>query len=215
MNKISANLFTHAKRVITLTACVLLYNLHGHASDTISSNITTDSISVSSTKHESLFPEKSRSLDKSHFTWGAEAGASIDLTGFDMSTIDVDVLIGYKNAYLNLLGVGVGVHRNVQSGDNFIPVYATIQTSFRKRPSLLFYSAKVGYSFNTIDSSATYGDLTASMGCGINLSRGRLARSFILLSAGYRYFNDKHMSKFEKIDRNYIFDASLSIGILF
>ncbi len=214
MRNISTKLKTHALKTLALSACVLVYVNCCYASDKMDSVVTTDSVSKD-IEHESLFPQSSKSLDKSHFTWGAEAGASIDLTGFDMSTIDVDVLIGYKNAYLNMLGIGVGVHRNVRSGDNFIPLYAAIQTSFRKQPSLLFYSAKIGYSFNTIESSAMFGDLMASMGCGINLSKGRLARSFILLSAGYRYFNDRHMAKFEKIDRHYIFDVSLSIGILF
>lgn len=218
MKPISTNINSHTKRAIVLSVCVLLFNAICLAKQPQSAKEVKevkDTTSLRVNERESLFPEKNLTLDKSHFTWGAEAGASIDLTGLDMSTIDVDVLMGYKNAYINLLGAGVGVHRNVQSGDNFIPVYATLQTSFRKQPSLLFYTVKAGYSFNTIDSSKMFGDLMAYMGCGINLSKTRTARSFIQLMAGYRYFNTKHMDMFDKIDRHYIFDASLSIGVLF
>lgn len=171
--------------------------------------------SVSMYERESLFPKSSLSLAFSHFTWGAEAGASLDLTGYDMSTFNVDVLFGYKNDYIKLAGFGAGIHRSVQSGDNFIPVYATIQTSFRKKPSLLFFSAKIGYSFNTISDSPTFGDLSSAMGVGFNLSRSKTAQTHIILSAGYRYFNRRHIDMVDRIDRHYIYIASLSFGVSF
>ena len=145
----------------------------------------------------------------------AEAGGSIDMTGYDLSTIDVDVLFGYKNKFFRMLGIGAGIHRTIQRGDNFIPVYATIQTSFRTKPSLCFFSAKIGYSFNSIADSPTFGDTMSQLGVGINLSESRRAKSYILASVGYRYFTQRHIDQLPSIDRHYIFIAQLSIGISF
>lgn len=196
-----------AVRTLVLTVGILLSALTAFADNT--------NDSIKEAVRESLFPEKSMSLAESHFTWGAEAGASLDLTGHDMSTFDVDVLLGYKNSYIRLLGIGAGIHRTVQGGNNFIPLYATIQTSFRKKPSLFFMNAKIGYSFNTINDSPTFGDLVSSIGVGINLSRSRLAKTYVLFSIGHRYFNSRHIDMVDKLDRHYIYIAQLCLGISF
>ncbi len=174
-----------------------------------------DNDSVRAFMRESIFPEGSISLAKSHFTWGAEVGASIDITGYDMSTFDVDAVFGYKNSFIKLLGVGAGIHRTVQHGNNFIPIYATIQTSFRNKPSLLFFSAKFGYSFNTINESPTFGDFVSSIGCGVNLSKSKVANTYMILGVGYRYFNERHKTFVEKLDTHYVYIAQLSFGISF
>lgn len=198
-----------AVRILILVAGLLFASLSAIAENTIAND------SLRAASRESLFPEKSRSLATSHFTWGAEAGASLDLTGHDMSTFDVDVLFGYKNAYMRMLGLGAGIHRTVQGGDNFIPLYATIQTSFRKKPSLLFMSAKIGYSFNTISDSPTFGDFMSSLGMGVNLSTTSFAKTYIMLSIGYRYFNHRHIDMVQRLDRHYVYIAQLRFGMSF
>ena len=203
---------TPAVRILILAAGLLF-----SASPIFALQSQTDSISrkANSEDRESLFPAKSLSLAFSHFTWGAEVGSSIDLTGNDMSTIDVDILLGYKNSVIRMLGLGAGIHRTVQRGDNFIPIYATIQTSFTKRPSLCFMSAKIGYSFNSIGDSPTFGDTMSSLGTGFNLSSSRRAKSYILASVGYRYFNQRHIDKLSSINRHYVFLAQLAFGVTF
>ena len=201
---------TLARRYLILGASAFLFALPAKSEEKLNADTT-----LVRESHESLFPERGRNLANSHFTWGAEAGASIDLMGYDMSTIDLDVQLGYKNKAIRMAGIGVGVHRSVQMGDNFIPVYATIQTSFTSRPSLCFFSAKVGYSFNTIDDSPVFGDMMASLGCGVNLSRGKKASTYILLSGGYRYFSNRHIQEIERVDRHYIYIATLSFGVSF
>ncbi len=198
-----------AVRTMVLTAGMLFCVASANAN----TDIPTDS--VSKPERESLFPKRSRSLAKSHFTWGAETGASLDLTGHDMSTFDVDVLFGYKNSFIRMAGFGAGIHRTVQNGDNFIPIYATLQTSFRKKPSLLFMSLKIGYSFNTINDSPTFGDFVSALGIGVNLSKSRLASSYIILSAGYRYFNERHLNMVDRLDQHYIYIAQLRFGVSF
>lgn len=154
-------------------------------------------------------------LEKSHFTWGAEFGSSIDLTGHDLSTFDLDVLLGYKNKLFKTLGLGVGIHRTVQGGNNFIPIYALIRTSFTKRPSLLFMNLRAGYAFSTIENSPMFGDYNFALGCGVNLSQSRKAKTYLILNAGTRFFNKRHRDMIESLDTPYIWTAQLQFGVNF
>lgn len=163
---------------------------------------------------ESLFPEKSRSLAFSHFTWGAEAGSSLDLTSHDLSTFDIDVLCGYKNAFIKMAGIGAGIHRSIHSGNNFIPLYAVVRTNFRNRPSLFFFNLQAGYSFNTLSDSGTVGDFYGALGLGINLQQTKMSKTYVILSGSYQYFSEDSKIKTD-IDSNYIFFAKLVIGVNF
>lgn len=163
---------------------------------------------------QSLFPDKSPNLAFSHFTWGAEFGSSIDLTGNNLSTFDLDVNVGYKNSFIKIVGVGVGIHRSIASGDNYIPVYFLFRSSFRKRPSLFFMNLQFGYSFNTISDAPTFGDFSSALGVGLNLTQSRRAKSYVILSVGNRYFNDNHKS-LVKLDTKYVYVAKIVIGIHF
>lgn len=167
-----------------------------------------------SSVRESIFPEKSLSLGTSHFTWGAEIGSSIDCTANNMSTFDLDVLVGYKNPFLQLAGVGIGVHRSIYEGTNYVPIYAVIRTDFRSKPSPLFMHVQGGYSFNTFKDSPTFGDVSGSLGMGINLSLSKIARSYVIIGAGVRYFNHRHREQIN-LDRRYVLIAKLSFGVNF
>lgn len=163
---------------------------------------------------ESIFGGN-RPLDTSHFTWGADLGASIDLTANDMSTFDLDFIFGYKSKLFKIVGVGAGIHRSIQRGDNFIPLYALIRTSFTTKPSLLFFNARFGYSFNTVDDSPMFGDFNSALGCGINLYQSSKAKTYIILSAAYRYFNQRHQDYIARLDQHYIWIAQLQFGVNF
>ena len=139
-----------------------------------------------SSSRESIFSDVHRPLGIfSHFTWGADLGASIDMGGCDMSTFDADVFFGYKNAIIKTVGVGAGIHQAFGNGHNFIPVYAMFRSSFRRKPSLFFFDAKAGYSFNTISNSHSQGGIYGSVGIGINLAISKHFQSHIILSYGY------------------------------
>ncbi|MDE7413550.1 MAG: hypothetical protein K2N05_07180 [Muribaculaceae bacterium] len=165
-------------------------------------------------KRESIFGT-GRPLDNSHFTWGADFGASVDLTAHDMSTFDLDVILGYKNSFIKTAGIGVGIHRTVQGGDNFIPLYALFRSSFTSKPSLLFLNVRIGYSFNTVDNSPMFGDYNSAVGCGINLSQTKKAKSYIIVGVGYRYFNKQHQDYISRLDTHYIWMAQLQFGVNF
>lgn len=165
---------------------------------------------------EPLLPDKKDGLWKSHFTWGAEVGSTIDLTGHDLSTFNVDLLFGFKNSFIKMAGVGIGIHRAIQNGTNMIPVYAVFRTSFRKKPSLLFLEAQAGYSFNTwkTHTGDYLRDFTSALGFGINLSQSRRAKSYIILSASYLYVNESHQQLLE-LDTNNLYGVNLSFGVNF
>lgn len=214
-------------RYILLAAVLLAGRCVASATDAATETTTTetagslsaDNVSAlktepAPTERESLFPEASRSLAFSHFTWGAEIGASIDLGGHDMSTFDADVLLGYKNKYIRLAGIGAGIHRAFGTGNNFIPVYLVLRSSFRSKPSLFFMHLKAGYSFNTIGESPMFGDWVGSVGAGINLAMSRRFQSHIILALGFRHFNERHRTEVE-LDVKDVYIAQLSFGVNF
>ncbi len=213
LNNIQAVVRAGAVALTLATACYVMpdataqrlseYNPHGAYE-------TNDS---TGTNNDALFKSLGN-LSHSHFTWGAEAGTSIDLTAHDMSTFDVDVLLGYKNSFLNMAGVGVGIHRTIHTGDNFIPIYATLRSSFRPGRSLMFMNMRFGYSFNTIGDSPTFGDFNAAIGVGFNLSQSRRARTYILLNLAYRHFNERNKNMIS-LDTSYVYIAQLLFGVNF
>lgn len=183
-------------------------------SDTAVQNVGMPAKFEDKEERESLFPNATRNLSTSHFTWGAEFGASIDLSGYNTSTFNVDAVVGYKNNYFRILGAGVGIHRSLGNGDNFVPVYALMRSSFSSRPRLFFMSLKVGYSFNTIGDSPTFGDTNAQLGAGINLAMSKKFQSHIILAYEFRHFNQRH--KYILNDKaNDISLATLSFGVNF
>ncbi len=150
----------------------------------------------------------------SHFTWGAEFGTSVDMSGYDSSTFNVDAMVGYRNSYINMLGFGAGVHRSMGSGDNYVPLYVVMRTSFSKIKRLLFMNFKAGYSFNTIGDASTFGDVNASLGVGINLASGKTFQSYLILGYEFRHFNQRNKSKVD-ISADDVSLVSLSFGVNF
>ena len=128
--------------------CCILSAAHAETTDINGSNA--DNAATAAEERESIFGDKTPALDKSHFTWGADVGASIDMGGYDMTTFDIDIVLGYKNTLLRTLGLSAGIHRDFHTGTNFIPLMAVLRTSFIPRKTLCFFDLKAGYSFNTV-----------------------------------------------------------------
>lgn len=158
--------------------------------------------------------EKKVKKEMSPLMVGLELGTSLDLSGNDMSTFNVDIIGGYRNKLFQLIGVGAGFHKSLGSRDRFIPLYVVVRTGFIPRPTLLFMHLSLGYSFNTISDSAMFGDTTAAIGCGINLVRKPRYQSNIILSFGYRHFNKRHQAHINVSKPNLGF-AQISFGLSF
>ncbi|MDE5875963.1 MAG: hypothetical protein K2H47_00425 [Muribaculaceae bacterium] len=206
------NLNSPAKDNLTSVSASAFYL--GSVSTSSTASTLTSSPSTPDNERESIFPQGSVSLETSHFTWGVDIGASIDVTANDQSTFDADVVFGYKNSWIRLVGIGGGIHRSFGSGDNFIPLYVIFRSSFSPQPRLFFLNFKAGYSFNTIGNAATYGDTTASIGLGINLAMSKRFQSHIIIGYGFRHYSSRHQSSMELSSAN-VSLAQLSIGVNF
>lgn len=165
-------------------------------------------------ERESIFPERNRPLWLSHFTWGIDVGTSVDLRGYDMSTVDLDVMIGYKSRFIRTVGIGAGVHRSFGSHNTFYPLYAVLRTSFRSKPSLFFFNLRAGYAFATLHNGVTRGGITGALGVGVNLAMSKRFQSHILLSYCYYQVNGTTRNEIN-LPISHIDLARISFGVNF
>ena len=124
-------------------------------------------LAISNTKAAN---NETNSMPIGNFTWGADIGSSIDISGNDMSSIDIDAYFGYKNAVIRTLGIGAGIKSAIGNSYTAIPVYAILRTSFTSKPTLCFLDLRLGYSFNTLTDDVNQNSFYGSAGLGFNLS---------------------------------------------
>lgn len=148
------------------------------------------------------------------FGWGADLGGVIDMSGNDMSTLNLDAYFGYKAPGLDIVGIGAGINMMVSNSTRSFPVYAILQTSFRRQPSLCFMDLRCGMVFNNIGSSTTRSQLYLSPGVGVNLASGSTFSSYVVVSYVYN-----GMRPYEDADRYYdvngLHMACVRLGIRF
>ncbi len=129
-----------------------------------------------------------------HFTWGVDAGGSIDMGGDDMSTVNIDAFFGYKNQMIDIAGIGTGIHIMTSNSSRVFPLYAIFRSSFRNRPSLCFLDMRAGAAFNDVGNESQT-RLFLNPAVGFNLAVSRSFKSYITI--GY-IFNG--MSSFGPTD---------------
>ena len=120
------------------------------------------------------------------FVWGADAGASIDMTGDDMSTVDVSASFGLRHGWINFLGVGAEANFMVSNSCRSYPIFLQFRTSFAYRPKILFWELKGGMSLNYLEHNHRQSGAYASTGLGAYLARGEKFRSYIVLAYTFR-----------------------------
>lgn len=86
------------------------------------------------------------------------------------------------------------------------------RTGFRQNPTLFFMHFNAGYSFNTVSRSSMFGDITATLGCGINLVQRPKFQSNIVAGFGFRHFARRHQEMAQIYKPNVGF-ALISLGI--
>lgn len=165
-------------------------------------------------RNEILHKGDKKNLKLKPFIFGGELGISIDLSGMDMSTFNFDIFMGYRNKWIQTVGIGAGYHKSLGFKDSFIPLYVLFRSSFRPKPSLCFFHLRLGYSFNTISDSPTYGDIACSIGCGFNLIQKRNLQSYILVAYGFRHFTERHLENMP-ISRANVSLAQITFGVSF
>jgi len=149
-------------------------------------------IAVASIASATATDNKSAAETLHHFAWGADIATSIDMTGNDMSTFDLNAAFGYKNAAVHMAGAGAGLHIAVNNDTRMFPVYGIVRTCFTRRPSRCFMEAKAGYSFNTMPDSSSDNGIYGSLGLGVNLAMGVNFRSFIIAAYTYSELPKSH-----------------------
>lgn len=120
------------------------------------------------------------------FVWGADAGASIDMTGDDMSTIDVSASFGLRYRWINYLALGAEANFMVSNSCRSYPLFLQFRTSFSERPKILFWELKGGISLNYLEHNHRQSGAYASTGLGAYLARGEKFRSYIVLAYTFR-----------------------------
>lgn len=120
------------------------------------------------------------------FAWGAEAGASIDLTGSEMSSIDFNANFGLSHGWIKFLGVGAQADFMVSNSCRSYPLFVEFQTNFVNRPSLLFWDLKLGASLNYLEHNHQQTGTYGSTGIGVNLATGSNFRSHLLIAYSFR-----------------------------
>lgn len=150
------------------------------------------------------------------FSWGLDAGSAIDMTGNDMSAVDINAYLGYSCPYIRLVGIGAGIDMMVSSSSTTYPVYTIFRTDFHPTPQLYFLEARGGVAFSNIESYDMQETPFGSIGFGITLATGHSFSSHIILSYNYVKLNDIYTAgEHELIRMHDLQYASLRIGISF
>lgn len=158
--------------------------------------------------------EVQESGNKVKFSWGAEAGASIDLTGQEMSAIDFNASFGMKYSWVRFLGIGVGADIAISNSCRSYPLYVDFRTNFRKEPSLFFWAVKCGVALNYLQHNAQQTSAAGYTGLGINLAQGRKFSSYMLI--GYSFRNRKDIEGGDyTLKLKPIHYASVRLGVSF
>lgn len=152
---------------------------------------------------------------KHFFSWGVDVGSAIDMTGNDMSAIDLNTYFGYRGPYVRFLGVGAGIDMMVSRSTTNYPVYAIFRTDFSPKPRLYFFELRGGIAFNKIEDYPSQNTPFGSVGIGVTLAKGRSFSSHIILSYNYTKLNDFTSTEGEFYRLHDLQAACIRIGINF
>ena len=149
-----------------------------------------------------------------HFAWGVDVGSSIDLSGNDLSSLDISTYFGYKNSVIRTLGVGVDLRNSLGNSCTMIPVYAMLRTNFSSAVTLCFADIRSGYSFNSLNTTDSSNGLFLSAGLGFNLYTSLKVKSHIILSYSYQELKPDMALGFPRFT-NSLSTMSVKIGVNF
>lgn len=150
-----------------------------------------------------------------HFAWGIDAGSAIDMTGNDMSAIDIGGAFGYSGPYVRLIGVGASIDMMVSSSSTTYPVYAIFRSDFSRVPRLGFLELRAGASFSNINNFERQTTPFGSIGVGVTLAKGRTFISHVVLSYNYTRLNDVKLDDENTLRLHDLQYAAIKIGVQF
>ena len=148
------------------------------------------------------------------FSWGAEAGANVDLSGNNMSAIAINLSAGMRWRWIRFAGIGAEADITVSNSNRFFPIYAVFRTNFRKRPSRLFWEVRGGIALQYHENAANTTGAYVYTGVGMQLASGASFASY--MSLGYTYIQRKSIViDDETIHEGNLSNASFRIGVIF
>ncbi|MDE5554503.1 MAG: hypothetical protein K2J10_04905 [Muribaculaceae bacterium] len=186
----------------------MLQSIIGNATDTVAASIAKKQ---SATK----VPTIDNQTLPGTFAWEAEAGSSIDMSGNDMSALDIAASFGYKRGLIKFLGVGAAMNVMVNNSARSFPIYLAFKTNFRKRPSLVFMDLRCGMSLNYLPNDYQQNAFYGMLGLGVNLAQGKKFSSYLVLGYTFKQFNDIETSSGSLIKLNDIHSATVKLGVTF
>lgn len=150
-----------------------------------------------------------------HFSWGAEAGSSIDLSGHDMSSIDFNASFGLRYRWLRFAGIGAGANLMISNSCRTYPIFATFRTDFSSLVRPVFLDLRGGIALNYLPANVSQRGAYASVALGFTLATARNFRSYI--TAGYTLVtrSDVHINELQTIPYADLGLAGIRLGISF
>ncbi|MBD5214245.1 MAG: hypothetical protein HDS75_05430 [Bacteroidales bacterium] len=152
---------------------------------------------------------------KPAFSWGVDAGSAIDMTGHDMSAIDLNAYFGYRGPYVRFAGAGTGIDITVSKSSTTYPLYAIFRTDFSPTPRLCFLELRGGVAFTKVETAPSQNTPFASVGVGVTLAKGQTFSSHLILSYNYTKLNDYTNPEGVTIPIHDMQAACIRIGINF
>lgn len=151
---------------------------------------------------------------KVRFAWGADLGASIDMSGNDMSTIDLSLAFGMRRGWINFLGVGAQANVMISNSCRSFPIYLQFRTNFTDRPTRVFWELKGGMSLNFLEHKHRQEGIYGSTGVGFRLASTAKFSSHMVL--GYTYLQRKRVIGAEMThDFTDLHYATIKLGVVF
>ena len=127
------------------------------------------------------------------FSWGAEIGSTVDLSGHDMTSLDFSAYFGMRRSWLDFAGVGAAANIVVNNSSRTYPLFANLRFSFTPRNPLLFADLRGGMALHSIDVvSGNKFRPFAQVGVGVYLARGKSFSSYLI--AGYAWYSRSGIS---------------------
>lgn len=152
---------------------------------------------------------------KTSFAWGADAGGSIDMSGNDMSSVDLSASFGFKRGWINFLGLGAEIDIMLNNSARSFPVFLSFKTNFRNRPTLLFLDFRAGLSANYLPNDYQQTGAYTFVGVGFNLARGKSFSSHLVVGYSYKEYRDITTRAEEIFPMKDVHCATVKLGITF
>lgn len=119
------------------------------------------------------------------FSWGADLGGGIDVSGHNMSTLGFSAQFGMQWKWIRFFGIGAEADIMVGNSSRTFPLSAIFRTDFCNYSRLVFMELRGGVALNYLDGDPQETVPYGSAGIGVTLATGKSFSSHIIV--GYTY----------------------------